>query len=141
MAFTDPAQQRAILALSFEPLGDGYAYYHYRWSRGIPVTAEEREAYLDIPALGSRHAWRKSIADRETVPPRSYRSVQRKLLAAMPVQMAVVALVTGTLGLLSGLAATNVALAMTYTISGAVMIIFGASIIWARIFRRQDNVD
>jgi hypothetical protein len=141
MAFTDPAEQRSILALSFEPLGDGYAYYHYRWSRGVPVTAEEREAYLNIPAMGSRRAWRTRIAGRETVPPRSYRSVQHTLLAAMPIRMAVVGIVAGSLGLLSGVAAKETALATIYMIGGTVMIVFGGSIVLARIFPRQDNAN
>lgn len=89
-------EQRAILALSFDPSEKGYLYYHWRWSHGVPVTVEEREAYLSIPALRSRRAWRKSIAGRPTSPPRPFQPVQRKLLATMPISMVVMTLLIGS---------------------------------------------
>ena len=103
----DPAAQRAMLALSFEPSGDGHVYYHRRWSRGIPGSAEEREDYLRIPALGSRRAWRNSIAGRPTVPPRAHGPVQRKIFETMPWHIGPLMLLVGMATLIQGLNATG----------------------------------
>lgn len=59
----DSDKQRAILALSFEPAENGYLYYHWRWSRGVPVTAEERDSVSLDPSAGiaacleQEHCW------------------------------------------------------------------------------------
>ncbi|MDB5707895.1 MAG: hypothetical protein JWN66_5011 [Sphingomonas bacterium] len=111
-----------MLALSFEPAESGYIYYHWRWSRGIPVTAEERDAYLRIPALGSRQAWRKGIANRATLPPRAYQPTYRKLLAALPAS-------TVIFGLLVGLPLAASGMAELWSISGAACLIGGLALI------------
>lgn len=82
-------EQRRILAQSFEQGADGYIYYRNAWSRGVPVTEAEREAYLAIPAIGSRKAWLKSISGRPTVPKRAYWPTLLRLFAAMPVRSGV----------------------------------------------------
>ena len=121
-----------MLALSFEPTEDGFLYYHYRWSRGIPVTPEEREAYLNIPAFGSRSAWRKSLAERATTPPRAYGPVLRKQLRTMPLSMAIFGLVFGVIGLVLGFNEPNMAIAIMYGVAGCAMLFFGGSIVAAR---------
>lgn len=124
MIVPSSTDQREVLALSFEPADGGYVYYHYRWSAGVPVTAEEREAYLRIPALGSRRAWRKSLSGRQSLPPRPYKPVQRKLLASMPVSMAVVALLFGVFGVLSGFAEPSPVLKVIYVGGGCAAFLF-----------------
>ncbi|QIG81233.1 hypothetical protein [Stakelama tenebrarum] len=124
--------QRAALALSFEPDDDGYLYYHWRWSRGIPVTAEEREAYLAIPVLGSRRAWRKSISGRPTAPHRAFRPVQQKLLARMPISMIVVALLVGIALAGSGLVELQTLSGLARAMIGLMAIVFATQIILAK---------
>ena len=126
-------QQRAILALSFEPTANGYLYYHWRWSRGIPVTPEEREAYLSIPVLGSRRNWRKAIADRSTAPSRAFRPVERKLLASMPNSMVVMALVIGIPLTLSGLTELQSIGGAACVVSGGLAVVFGVQIVFAKV--------
>jgi hypothetical protein len=133
-------EQRDLFALSFEPSGEGYHYYHYRWSRGVPVTAAERDAYLNIPIFGSRRAWRKSLIGRETLPPRSYASVRQKLLAAMPYRMAFGGVIVGAVGLVSGLSERDTAIKIVYLVAGAVMLIFGVSILVARFMQSRATV-
>jgi hypothetical protein len=47
----DPQEIRRLREGAFEPLGEGYVYFKHRWAPGLPVTAEEREAYLAAPGL------------------------------------------------------------------------------------------
>ncbi|OAN98178.1 hypothetical protein A8B75_19900 [Sphingomonadales bacterium EhC05] len=126
------SNQRDTLALSFETNDDGYIYYHWRWSSGVPVTVEEREAYLAIPVFGSRHAWRKSIAGRDLLPPRPYNVVYRKLLAAMPLQMAITSLAFGVIGVVIGYGSDNFIARTVFILGGIVFFIYGILIIVAR---------
>ncbi|QNA82632.1 hypothetical protein G4G27_00380 [Sphingomonas sp. So64.6b] len=138
--FLPSDEGRAILALSFEPSADGYFYYYWRWSRGIPVTAEEREAYLKIPSLGSRRAWRKGIANRSTVPPRAFGPTHQKLLVAMPVSMAVLGLLGGLIFALSGASDILSIGGVASLIAGVALIWFGCWIILAKIRHTRKGV-
>lgn len=131
--------QRAMLALSFEQVGDGYLYYHWRWSRGIPVTADEREAYLAIPVVGSRRTWRKSIAGRSTMPSRAFRPVQQKLLAAFPVSMIVMALLFGVPLATSGLLELQTLGGLARALGGLFAIIFAMQIMFAKYIERRSR--
>ena len=132
-----------MLVLSFEPNGDGYTYYHNRWSRGVPVTAEEREAYLDIPALGSRRAWRAAISGRRTLPPRPYGPTARKIRGALPLRMALSGIVFGIAALLGGLGDLwsdhmtpgTILWSVLLVFAGAAMLAFGASVAIAHLSR------
>ena len=128
----DPDRQRPMLALSFEPTDDGYVYYHWRWSRGIPVTIEEREAYLRIPALGSRRAWRRAIAERATVAPRPFGPTHRKLLARMPVSAMVAGFSIGAILALTALAEPSSVSRIFCMIAGLAMIAFAGQIAIAK---------
>jgi hypothetical protein len=139
MTLTSEARQREMLALSFEPTEDGFIYYHYRWSRGIPVTPEEREKYLDIPVFGSRRRWRKALAGRESSPPRAYSPVAWKLMKKTPLRMAVFALVFGGFGLFAGTNEPNLVFATAYVVAGAATLFLGGLIIAARF--RRSNAD
>lgn len=77
---------RTLYELSFEPHGDGYVFYRHAWSRGVAVTAEEREASLQPPYWRSRLAFTRKIRGRPpAVPPRGWLLTQRKLWDALPV--------------------------------------------------------
>lgn len=78
-------EERSFLDSSFEPHGDGYAFYRHHFARGIAVTAAEREACLRPPLDGSRRDFYEAIRDREAVlPRRSWWRSQRATLAAIP---------------------------------------------------------
>jgi hypothetical protein len=78
-------EERHFLDSSFEPSGDGYAYYRHHLARGIPVTAEEREACLRPPLDGSRREFHEAIRGRPaSLPRRSWRRSQQATLAAIP---------------------------------------------------------
>jgi hypothetical protein len=70
-----------ISTTAFEPSRGGFVFYENAWSRGIPVSADERQAYL----YGSQSEWLEAIAGREaTMPRRPYwRTVKRILTAAL----------------------------------------------------------
>lgn len=140
MVFTSSAEQREILALSFEQTEGSYIYYHNRWSPGIPVTGEEREEYLRISVFGSRRAWRKSIKGRETLPPRAYWPLARKLLRAMPLQMAVLSLIFGLSFMLAGLNEPRLIFAGIYFAGGTAMLAFAGSAAIARFARSDHSV-
>jgi hypothetical protein len=140
MAFTSSTQQREILALSFEPAEGGFVYYHNRWSRGMPVTSDEREEYLNLRVIGSRGAWRKTLIGRETVPPRAFKPVLRKLLRAMPLRMAIFGTAFGIGSLVSGLNEPNWILATLYVAAGCMMLFFGGAIFAARFWKPNGGV-
>jgi hypothetical protein len=78
-------EERTFLDSSFEPHGDGYAFYRHHLARGVPVTAEERETYLRPPLDGSRRDFYEAIRGRKAVlPRRSWWRSQRATLAAIP---------------------------------------------------------
>lgn len=78
-------EERDFLATSFEPSGDGYAFYRHHFARGIKVSAAERETYLRPPLDGSRRAFHDAIRGRPaTLPRRSWWRSQRLTLAGIP---------------------------------------------------------
>ena len=98
--------QMAILETAFEPDGDGYLYYHNRWAPGIPVTVEEREAYISIPVAGfaARREWSSRIRQRApTAPRRPSREAMVRLRAAMPLAMTIWSFLFGAMFVLVGI--------------------------------------
>jgi uncharacterized membrane protein YhaH (DUF805 family) len=77
--FVDSRWIKRLIELSFEPYGDGFVFYKNAWSSGIPVTAEEREAYLSAEPF----AWsaiRKGFEGRRPLtPPQELRTVLDRL--------------------------------------------------------------
>lgn len=89
-------EARSLLASSFEPNGDGYAFYRHHLARGIPVTAEEREAYLRPPFGGSRRDFYEALRGRPaSLPRRSWWRSQRSTLAAIPAHFGGALIVVG----------------------------------------------
>jgi hypothetical protein len=129
----DSEEQRELHNLSFEPQGDGFLYYQHRWSKGIPVTAEEREAYLNIPIFGSRNAWRQSLTGRQLAPPRSAWPVQKKMLAHMPLSFVVAAVGAGAVFIKRSNAASTTFIKFGYIIGGGMALIFAITIVAAKI--------
>jgi hypothetical protein len=91
-------EERHFLDSSFEPNGDGYAFYRHHLARGVPVTAAECEAYLRPPPGGSRREFHDSIRGRPaSLPRRSWRRSQRNMLAAVPARFGLGLILTGAL--------------------------------------------
>jgi hypothetical protein len=81
----DRATEIAILSTAFEPHGDGFLFYRNRWSLGVPVSAEERDAYLAMVGLLERWRWIREVVKRPaTVPRRNTEEASRRLRAAIP---------------------------------------------------------
>ena len=69
-----------IGSTAFERVDEGFVYYASAWSKGIPVSAAAREAYI----FGPRSEWFEAIMGQEaTVPRRPYwPTLRRNLIAA-----------------------------------------------------------
>ena len=68
-----------IGSTAFERVDGGFVYYASAWSKGIPVSAAARDAYIH----GPRSAWFEAIIGQEaTVPRRPYWATVRRILTA-----------------------------------------------------------
>lgn len=78
-------EERALLDSSFEPYGEGFLFYRTHWSRGIPVSAAEREAYLARAFGDDRYHFEEMIRGRAASGPRRpYWLSYSRMLAAFP---------------------------------------------------------
>ena len=69
-----------IGSTAFDRVGDGFIYYSNAWSKGIPVSASARKAYL----FGPRSEWFEALLDRQaTVARRPYWRSLRRILTAI----------------------------------------------------------
>jgi|GEM_PF-3727643 len=139
MAKPPSEEQRRILALSFELGPDGNVYYRNAWSRGIPVSEAEREAYLSIPALGSRRLWLNAIAGRPSVPRRAYWPTAFKLLAAMPARSGYTFLGFGSLAVYLGLHGDAGILEINATLVGTMLFAIGLVVLSGRLRNARKN--
>jgi len=65
---------------AFDRVDDGFVYYSNAWSKGIPVSATARNAYI----FGPRSEWLEALSDREaTVARRPYWRSLRRILTAI----------------------------------------------------------
>jgi hypothetical protein len=73
-------QRPYIGSTAFDRAGDGFVYYSNAWSKGIPVSAAARNAYL----FGPRSEWFDALSGREaTVARRPYWHSLRRILTAI----------------------------------------------------------
>jgi hypothetical protein len=125
-------EERIFLDSSFEPHGDGYAFYRHHLARGIAVTAEEREAYLRPPLDGSRRAFFEAINGRPaTLPRRSWRRSQRRTLAGIPVGFGFGLILVGAMLLWRG-AGFEPPLRLLLAGAGALGLIYGLMVLAVR---------
>jgi hypothetical protein len=100
-SITDPSEQRRLFALSFEPDGDQFVFFRNRWASGVPVTADEREAYLSagIFDAGRRREFVRKVRDRAPIRPprRTDGGLRRQMLRSFPPFTIVVYLTFGLL--------------------------------------------
>lgn len=61
-------QRREVLATAFDKEGDQWIWYASAFAKGIPVSAEERELYLDFNLLEFHLAVRGRAASRPRRP-------------------------------------------------------------------------
>jgi len=128
-------EERALLDTSFEPDGDGFLFYRSHWSRGIPVSAAEREAYLARPFDAERRRFEELIRGRPaTAPRRPYGRSQARMLAAFPASVAVAGLAFGAMFLSRAYAAEDSpALVALWWIAGGLSAGFGLGIVLVRL--------
>ena len=131
-------EERAFLDTSFEPHGDGFAFYRHHWARGVAVSAAEREAYLRPPLDGDRGAFRRAIAGRPaTLPRRGYRRSLAAMLAGFPPGFGWSFLGAGALLLWRGWTAEAAWLQGLCLVAGATSAPFGLAILAVRAGRRR----
>ena len=69
-----------IGSTAFERVDGGFVYYSRAWSKGVPVSAAARKAYI----FGPRSRWFEATIDREaTAPRRPYWSTLKRILTAI----------------------------------------------------------
>jgi hypothetical protein len=126
-------EQRRILAQSFEQGADGYTYYRNAWSRGIPVTEAEREAYLAIPAIGSRRTWLSAIAGRPSVPRRAYFPTVFNVYSAMPARTGIAFLSFGTFATFIAQSTDSRLVSAFSAVSGIALVSMGLVVLCGRL--------
>lgn len=74
-------RDRHIYSTAFERSPSGFVYYERAWTKGVPVSAEEREVYLS----GARIDWLRATVGRPAVVPRRpyWPAVKRIFFAAI----------------------------------------------------------
>ena len=132
LSFT-PAESRKLLETAFEPQGAGFVYYRNRWSPGIPVSAEEREAYVSRWYLGSTAAFHKRIAGRAPVTPARGGRAMGSVMRAIPARFGVILFGGAVLGVLMGLIADSSAERWFMWACGAISFVVGMT--WAVVRR------
>ena len=76
---------RRIMETAFEPQGDGFAYYRNVWAKGVPVTAAERELFVDAWTPEKSRAFHRLIAGRAPVAPARGLKPFGRIARALPV--------------------------------------------------------
>lgn len=128
----------------FEPDGEGYIYYSGPHSRGVRVTAAEREVFI----RGTSDEWLDIIADRErTEPPRPYLPTLMKVSRTIDPDMLVVMIGVGLFGFVKayqtyvGTAFPRSyapAVILALTIGGLAMIAIGSIGLWGHWRQRSE---
>lgn len=132
-------EERAFLDSGFEADGDDFLFYRSHWSRGIPVSAAEREAYLAGTIDDERSHFEEMIRGRAaTGPRRPYWRSYARMLGAVPASFGAAFLAFGALFLVRGFAADDPpALTGLWLVAGGLSAGFGAQIVLARLFRAK----
>jgi hypothetical protein len=137
-SITDPSEQRRLLALSFEPDGVQFVFFRNRWASGVPVTVEEREAYLSGGPFGGRREFFRKIRNRAPVrPPRKTEDGLRwQMLRSFPAFAVALYLIGGLL--LFSIAADQRALIWRWLLifAGGLSLGMSAAIVVAKLRRR-----
>lgn len=131
---TTRGEERHFLESSFEPSGDGFAFYRHHLARGVAVTAEEREAYLSAPLDGSRRRFHDSIRGRPaTLPRRPWLRSQRATLAAIPAGFGLGLLLVGAMLLWRSAGFEDSGLRWLLAGAGALGTIYGIAVLAVRL--------
>ena len=130
----DDSERYRLYSVAFEPFGDGFVYYRNRWSRGVPVSADERERFLSSNPFSAYRLGREWARQRTPVaPPR--RGASGKIMDAMPTS-SVLAFVTAT-AIFAGAALKG----GSYPYRGFMLLMavffaaFTVTLLWRRVFR------
>lgn len=131
-------EERHFLDSSFEPDGDGFLFYRSHWSRGVPVTAEERALYLRPPLEGSRRDFYRRIEGRPaTGPRRGFWRSQLRTAASIPVAIGWALAATGIFFLWRSGAVEDFGLQWLFRVAGVTSALYGSCVLLARLFVRR----
>jgi hypothetical protein len=132
LGFSDE-EGRALYEASFEPHGNGYVFYRNAWSRGIAVTAEEREASLQPPFWRSRMTLQRKIRGRPSAAPRrSWLTAQRRMILALPASFGLAMLAGAVAAILHAQNYESAALRWMQTGLGLALALYGAMLLTIR---------
>ena len=131
------SEERSFLDSSFEPYGDGYLFYRHHWARGVPVTAEEREAYLRPPLDGSRWSFYDRIKGRRPVAPRRpYWRSYRITLESIPAGFGLGLMLLGAMLVWRGGGFDSPWLKSLLSAAGVLGLAYGAQVVLVRLLSR-----
>lgn len=132
---TTRGEERHMLDSSFEPHGDGYAFYRHHLAHGVPVTAAERETYLRPPLGGSRRDFYEAIRGREaSLPRRGWWRSQRATLAAIPAGFGLGLILVGAMLLWRSGEMEEPPLRWLLAVAGILGIAYGILVLAVRLF-------
>lgn len=132
-------EERAFLDSDFEPDGAGFLFYRTHWSRGIPVSAAERQAYLARSFGDERRHFEEMIRGRAaTGPRRPYWRSYGRMLAAFPASFGAAFLAFGAMFLLRAFVSDDPPpLIWLWLTAGWLSAGFGAQILLVRLWRAR----
>lgn len=78
------AARRTVMETAFEPFEGGWVYYRSSWSKGVPVTAEERELFVADWTPDKSAEFHRRIAGRSPVKPARGLKPLAAILRALP---------------------------------------------------------
>lgn len=94
------AARRRVMETAFEQFEGGWVYFRSAWSKGVPVTVEERELFVDDWTPVKAAEFHRRIAGRQTAAPARGLRPLGDIARALPIGV-VWALVTGTFAALT----------------------------------------
>jgi len=134
-------ERRRILEAAFEPWGDGFVYYKNRWAQGIPVSASERDQYLEHWSPEAARTFRRRVAGRApVVPARGATNAGQSrlgLLGSIPKRAAVGPIASGLFSVFVLAHIGQDWLKLVAIIGGAILILIGLGI--AMVGRRSSS--
>ena len=129
----DGPWMRRVLELSFEPDGSGFVFYAAARSRGIPVSAEEREEYLSASPFGLSTISKRFAGRAPIRPPRPYFPIYFRRMGYYPASLVFMFLAFGSFLVILALGVQESLLRWPMIIFGAFTLILCATIMFAKM--------
>jgi hypothetical protein len=124
------ADRRKLMSLAFEPEGEAYLYYRNRWSRGVRVSAAEREAFVSsgvVDAMRLARSWSRRVP----VAPRRHPGLWF-MLDAMPRRVGFSCLGLAAVSFAWAVTVRSMFAAIPFALGGAFLALMGGGILVKR---------